>query len=46
MADFDARRRAMEAFVGIWKDREDIGDPDEYVRKLRHDTRLKRLGLE
>ena len=44
--DFEARRRAMEAFVGVWKNRDDIGDPEEYVRQLRRGTRPKRLGLE
>ena len=32
---------------GIWADRSDIGDTDEYVRKLRKGTaeRLRRLGV-
>jgi len=43
--DPEARRRAMMAIVGMWKDRDDIGDPEEYVRNLRRGTRMKRLGL-
>ena len=39
------RREAMEAIVGIWKDRTDLPDStEEYVRSLRRDTRLERLG--
>lgn len=38
-----ARKTAMQAVVGIWKDRTDIGDTKAYVRNLRRGTRLKRL---
>ena len=37
------RKAAMAGIMGLWKDRSDIGDPQEYVRKLRKDTRLDRL---
>jgi predicted transcriptional regulator len=41
------RKAAMTGIVGLWKDRSDIGDPEEYVRKLRRETakhsRLSRL---
>jgi hypothetical protein len=41
------RKAAMTGIIGLWKDREDIGDPQEYVRKLRRaagkPTRLDRL---
>jgi hypothetical protein len=41
------RKAAMTAVIGLWKDRADIGDPHEYVRKLRRATgkatRLDRL---
>jgi hypothetical protein len=37
------RKAAMDGIMGLWKDRADIGDPQEYVRKLRKDTRLDRL---
>jgi hypothetical protein len=29
------RRDAMEAVIGIWKDRDDIGLAERYVRQLR-----------
>ena len=38
-----ARKTAMQAVVGIWKDRTDIGSTEAYVRGLRRGTRLKRL---
>jgi Arc/MetJ family transcription regulator len=44
--DREKRKQAMEAVIGIWKDRTDIGDSTEYVRKLRRDTRLERVWKE
>jgi len=38
--DFES---AVRAACGIWKDRKDIGDTADYVRKLRKGTRLERL---
>jgi len=43
LGDLDERRKAMEALVGIWKDRTDLPDSTEYVRSLRQDTRIERL---
>jgi hypothetical protein len=40
--DFD---QALQAVMGIWKDRTDIGSTDDYVRSLRRDTRMERFGL-
>jgi hypothetical protein len=37
---------ALQAVCGIWKDRSDLPPTDKYIRSLRKDTRLKRLGLE
>jgi predicted DNA-binding ribbon-helix-helix protein len=37
------RNSAMQAAVGIWKDRADIGDTKVYIRDLRRGVRLKRL---
>ncbi|HTQ61169.1 MAG TPA: CopG family transcriptional regulator [Candidatus Solibacter sp.] len=37
------RRRAMQAMVGIWKDREDLPDSEQYVRQLRRGKRLRRI---
>ena len=43
LGDLEGRRKAMEAIVGLWKDR-DITDSTEYVRGLRRGTRLERLS--
>jgi hypothetical protein len=41
------RRAAMSGIIGLWKDRDDIGNPQQYVRELRRptgkQTRLDRL---
>lgn len=38
-SDVDDRLATLEAVQGIWKDRDDISDSREYVRRLRKDTR-------
>lgn len=43
LGNLEGRRKAMEALVGIWKDRTDLPDSTEYVRSLRRDTRIERL---
>ncbi|MBI5281248.1 MAG: CopG family transcriptional regulator [Candidatus Solibacter usitatus] len=43
LGNADERRRAMEAFVGIRKDRDDLPETEEYVRGLRRGERLERL---
>jgi hypothetical protein len=40
----DNRSQAMDAFVGIWKDRSDLPDAKTYVRRLRRGKRLKRIA--
>ncbi|MBI2218036.1 MAG: ribbon-helix-helix protein, CopG family [Candidatus Rokubacteria bacterium] len=42
-ADVDERERTLNAIVGLWRDRDDIPDSTEYVRRLRRGTRLRRL---
>jgi hypothetical protein len=32
--------------AGIWKDRKDIKSAEQYVRKMRKDSRKERLGLK
>jgi hypothetical protein len=45
LGNLEERREAMLAFVGIRKDRKDLPDSTEqYIRRLRRDTRLERLG--
>ena len=43
LGNLEKRSKAMEAIVGIWKDRTDLPDSTEYVRSLRRDTRMERL---
>ena len=38
------RLEAMQALVGLWKDRKDLRDSQSYVRRLRRGKRLKRLA--
>jgi hypothetical protein len=37
------RRQAMQALVGLWKDRKDLPDSEQYVRRLRKGKRLRRI---
>jgi len=40
----DERDATLRAIVGLWRDRDDIGDSTACVRRLRRDThRLRRL---
>ena len=40
------RQRAMQAVVGMWKDRKDLPDTETYIRSLRKGgRRSRRLGL-
>ena len=38
------RRQAMQALVGLWKDRKDLPDAEKYVRRLRKGKRLRRMA--
>jgi len=40
-----SRRQAMQALVGIWKDRKDLPDSTALVRRLRKGKRLRRIAL-
>ena len=42
----EARKKAMLDFIGIRKDRPGAIDSTEYVRQLRRDNRLERLGIK
>jgi hypothetical protein len=44
LGSLDERRKAMQAVVGLWKDRLDFSDPERYIRRLRRGRRLERLG--
>ncbi len=43
LGNFDERRKAMLAFVGIRKDRTDLHDSTAYIRSMRSGSRLERL---
>ena len=38
------RREAMQAIVGLWKNRKDLPDTETYLRRLRKGNRLRRLA--
>ncbi len=38
----DERLASLRAIEGLWRDREDVGPTDAYVRRLRRDTRRRR----
>ena len=38
----DERLRTLRAIEGLWRNRDDLGDTDAYVRRLRRDTRRTR----
>jgi plasmid stability protein len=38
-----SRKQAMQALVGMWKDRKDLPDSTAYVRRLRKGKRLQRI---
>jgi hypothetical protein len=38
------RRQAMQAIVGLWKNRKDLPDSEAFVRRLRKGKRLRRLS--
>ena len=44
LGKLEERREAMQAWVGIRKDRPDLSDSLEYVRRLRRGSRIERLG--
>jgi hypothetical protein len=46
MGNLEERRAAMMGIVGLWKDRTDIEDSESYIRNLRDDDRLERMGIE
>ncbi len=41
--DYAARAAAMQAFVGLWKDRDDLPDTETYVRELRRGDRRQKM---
>jgi metal-responsive CopG/Arc/MetJ family transcriptional regulator len=43
LGSLETRNKAMQAVVGLWKNRREIGDSTAHVRKLRRGKRLNRL---
>jgi hypothetical protein len=39
----DERKNSLKAIEGLWKNRRDLSGTGAYVRRLRRDTRSKRL---
>jgi hypothetical protein len=46
MGNLKERRAAMMGIVGLRKDRLDAEDTETFIRNLRDDDRLERLGIE
>jgi hypothetical protein len=46
MGNLTERRDAMLGIVGLWRDRADLEDSESFIRNLRDDNRLERLGAE
>ena len=44
LGDADRRKEALLSVVGLWKDRTDLPDTEEYIRGLRKDDRLRRIS--
>ena len=44
LGSLETRNKAMQAVVGLWKNRRGIGDSTAHVRNLRRGKRLNRLG--
>jgi hypothetical protein len=42
--DDQGRKQAFENVIGLWKDRDDLGDAEEYVRAIRRGLRLIRFS--
>lgn len=38
------RSKAMQALVGMWRDRDEIRDTEKYLRRLRKGRRLTRIA--
>jgi hypothetical protein len=36
----------MKSVIGLWKERDELADTDEFIRNLRSDDRMERLEIE
>jgi hypothetical protein len=39
--EYSARREALLAVIGLWKDRTDLPETEDYIRELRSGDRLR-----
>jgi hypothetical protein len=46
VGNLEKRRAAMEALVGLRKNRSGFDDAEQYVRRLRRGSRFERVGEE
>ena len=46
MGNQEVRRAAMLGIVGLWKDRADMEDAEDFIRNLRDDDRQERSAAE
>jgi predicted transcriptional regulator len=44
LGDTAKRKESLLSAIGLWKDRTDLPDTEEYVRGLRKDDRLRRIS--
>jgi Ribbon-helix-helix protein, copG family len=44
LGNLQERRSAMQALVGLRKDRRGFNNSEKYVRRLRRGTRLEKIG--
>jgi hypothetical protein len=45
LGDPEKRRAALMGIVGLWKGRTDLPDTETYIRRLRKNTRRRRLAI-
>ena len=44
LGSLETRNKAMQAVVGLWENRREIGDATAHVRSLRRGKRLNRIS--
>jgi hypothetical protein len=42
----EQRAADMLSVIGLWKDRTDLEDTETFIRSLRDDDRMERLGID
>jgi len=44
LGDAAKRKEALHSAIGLWGDRNDLPDTEQYIRGLRNDGRLRRIS--